>query len=441
MCLLLVSECSSGSSSTSSKAASTAAPASPTSAASKPNIVFVLTDDLDLATYTDAQRFPKFHALMTAQGTTFTNYFVTDSLCCPSRSSILRGQYVHNHGVQGNLPPHGGFERWQRSAAMRSTIGDVVARRRLPHRRCSASTSTAIPTPSRAPTCRRAGTSWASPTRRQPVRGVQLPAQRERHARHLRHEAVGLSRRPARRGRPTSSSPARSETKPFFLYVAPYVPHQPATPAPRYANAFPGVQLRRARRRSTRPTSRQSPAGCAIDRRSPPRRSRSIDQLYRRRLQSMLGVRRHARQRSSTRLRASTAARQHLHRVHAPTTASTSGSTGCRPASRRRSTKTSTCRSWYEDRACQRARRSTHSRRTSTSPPTFAALGHAQGARFRERPVARCPASHGTTASSHARGAGRALRRHSGRAWCTEAAEGAGRAEDNAELGDDGEDE
>ena len=34
-------------------------------------------------------------------------------------------------------------------------------------------------------------------------------------------------------------------SKPFFLYVAPYVPHQPATPAPRHANAFPGVQAPR----------------------------------------------------------------------------------------------------------------------------------------------------------------------------------------------------
>ncbi|HKF59366.1 MAG TPA: sulfatase, partial [Blastocatellia bacterium] len=28
---------------------------------------------------------------------------------------------------------------------------------------------------------------------------------------------------------------------PFFLFVATYAPHQPATPAPRNANAFPGA--------------------------------------------------------------------------------------------------------------------------------------------------------------------------------------------------------
>ncbi|MFG3097936.1 sulfatase-like hydrolase/transferase [Streptomyces sp. NPDC048202] len=37
-------------------------------------------------------------------GTSFTDYFVTDSLCCPSRSSILNGKFPHNTGVS-NGPP------------------------------------------------------------------------------------------------------------------------------------------------------------------------------------------------------------------------------------------------------------------------------------------------------------------------------------------------
>ncbi len=33
------------------------------------------------------------------RGLSFPNCFATTSLCCPSRASILRSQYVHHHGV------------------------------------------------------------------------------------------------------------------------------------------------------------------------------------------------------------------------------------------------------------------------------------------------------------------------------------------------------
>lgn len=68
------------------------------------NVVFILADDLDSALF---QQVPRLAAL-SAKGMTFTNHVVTDSLCCPSRVSILRSQYVHNHQVVSNTQATGG---------------------------------------------------------------------------------------------------------------------------------------------------------------------------------------------------------------------------------------------------------------------------------------------------------------------------------------------
>lgn len=68
------------------------------------NVVFVLADDLDWNLF---EQIPRLAALQD-KGMTFTNHTVTDSLCCPSRASILRGQYIHNHDVVSNLSRTGG---------------------------------------------------------------------------------------------------------------------------------------------------------------------------------------------------------------------------------------------------------------------------------------------------------------------------------------------
>ncbi len=76
----------------------------------QPNIVFILSDDEDLKSHAFM---PKTKVLLQDKGTVFENYFVTASLCCPSRASILRGQYPHNTKVQGNVWPEGGFAKFR----------------------------------------------------------------------------------------------------------------------------------------------------------------------------------------------------------------------------------------------------------------------------------------------------------------------------------------
>ena len=47
------------------------------------------------------------------RGETFDHYFVADSLCCPSRSTIFTGLYPHDTHVVTNLPPDGGYQKFQ----------------------------------------------------------------------------------------------------------------------------------------------------------------------------------------------------------------------------------------------------------------------------------------------------------------------------------------
>lgn len=252
-----------------------------------PNIVLILTDDLDPKSYTDGARFPKFHDLLVERGTTFSRYFVTDSLCCPSRASILRGQYVHDHDIKGNLPPGGGFEHWQQLQRDTSTVAtwlhDAGYRTALFGKYLNGYPNTVERT--YVPP---GWDDWASPSGGNPYSEYNYQLNENGALRWYGSQPEDyLVDALARRSRDFVD--AHGGKQPFFLYVAPYVPHQPATPAPRYENAFAGVSAPR------------SPSFDQADMSAEPRWLRDrpplgpavttyIDQLHRRRLQSMLGV-------------------------------------------------------------------------------------------------------------------------------------------------------
>ena len=76
----------------------------------QPNILVIETDD---QTAESIRMMDKVNSLIGGKGATFRNNFVNYSLCCPSRATFLTGQYEHNHGVLGNRPPNGGFDRFE----------------------------------------------------------------------------------------------------------------------------------------------------------------------------------------------------------------------------------------------------------------------------------------------------------------------------------------
>jgi hypothetical protein len=80
-----------------------------------------------------------------------------------------------------------------------------------------------------------------------------------------------------------------AEKKPFFMYIAAYAPHGPATPAPRHADAFPDAQAPRTRSFNESNVS-DKPAWVQTHPRLTASQVAAMDALYRKRLQSMLAV-------------------------------------------------------------------------------------------------------------------------------------------------------
>jgi N-acetylglucosamine-6-sulfatase len=88
----------------------------------RPNIVFILTDDLAL----NLVQYMPHVVKMQKDGVTFANYFVTDSLCCPSRSSIFTGRFPHDTGIFRNTGNDGGFRAFHNRHHELSTFATAL---------------------------------------------------------------------------------------------------------------------------------------------------------------------------------------------------------------------------------------------------------------------------------------------------------------------------
>ena len=94
--------------------------ASPVARTTAPNIVLILTDDQRWDTL-GTKYMPKVKSLLIQHGVYFPNAFVVNSLCCPSRTSILTGEYSHSTDVYDNSGTYGGFHSFHQDSSTVAT--------------------------------------------------------------------------------------------------------------------------------------------------------------------------------------------------------------------------------------------------------------------------------------------------------------------------------
>ncbi len=242
--VVLAGACSSSSSKTPGRSSSSSSsPIAPST--TRPNIVFILTDDLSWNLVTP-QIAPHIVDLE-HQGETFDHYFVADSLCCPSRSTIFTGLYPHDTHVATNLPPNGGFTKFQSehldtrtyAVAMHddgyqtSMLGKYLngyGTKGGNDYSGQAMNPTSAPVPP-------GWTDWHVSNNTGYAEYNFVLNDNGTVNRYTGDDNYGVDVI----NRDTQSFIAANQSKPFVVEAATFAPHAPYTPAKRNANDFPGL--------------------------------------------------------------------------------------------------------------------------------------------------------------------------------------------------------
>ena len=211
---------------------------------------------------------PRTQALIGGEGTTFRNSFVSLSLCCPSRATLLTGRYAHNHGVLDLVPPRGGYER----ARPQRDAGRLAPARRLRHRAAGQ-----VPQPLRPPRPDRGAgrvDGVARAGRPLDLLLLRLHDQRRRRADALRLRAVRL---PDRRADPARGGDHRPPRRRGRAVLPVGQPTSPRTTAGRASSTTRSG----SRRRSPPCATRDAFAGDDVPAHAGLRRGRRVRQAAR----------------------------------------------------------------------------------------------------------------------------------------------------------------
>ncbi len=275
------------------------APPRVVASAAQPNIVFVLTDDLDWSLVNS--RYMPHVAQLERQGATFSHYFVADSLCCSSRASIFTGNFPHDTRVLTNFGPHGGFHTFYTRGEEHHTFAVALQRAGYLTAMMGKYLNGYMPTLAHTD-----GSTASIPATYVPpgwnewdVTGWGYPE----YDYNLNHNGglvyYGVGPPPAANAAhyltdvlSTRASAfidrAAGSRRPFFLEVATFAPHSPYTPAPRNRHDYPGRGAPRDRSFNTQNTN--PPDWLGHRRRLTRAEVAAINREYRRRAQAVEAV-------------------------------------------------------------------------------------------------------------------------------------------------------
>lgn len=192
-------------------AASTVAPVS--RANPRPNVVVVMTDDMNAR---DLRWMPRTRRLVGRAGTTFTDAVSPNPLCCPARAAFITGLESHNSGVWSNTPPDGGYQALNRQSLLPLWLKRAGYRTAFLGKHLNGYRPDRLPRPERGWTVHdpllkgiysyRTFTTWNNGDPRTIVKG------------YVTHYLTERTRAVLRRFE-------RRDARPFFLWVAHVTPH------------------------------------------------------------------------------------------------------------------------------------------------------------------------------------------------------------------------
>ncbi len=206
-------------------AAAVCGPSAHVSPAAPPNVVLIIGDDQGWGDFGfmghPAIRTPHLDRLA-SQGVLFTRGYVPSSLCRPSLASIVTGLYAHQHGLTCNDPPDGlaPAEQLRQRREQIAKIEQVPALPRL--------------LAARGYLCLQTGKWWEGDFRRGGFTDGMTHGDPSRGGRHG-DEGLKIGRQGMA---PIFEFLDRAGDRPFFVWYAPMMPHEPHNPPPQLLDKY-----------------------------------------------------------------------------------------------------------------------------------------------------------------------------------------------------------